>query len=72
MSGHLTRSKYHYEGTLCDANIKMEADVYSCKKPMRMTMNNPQGHKNSHGLGANPGTYVNDRKCDMVFVMREC
>ena len=71
MSGHLTRSKYHYEGTMRDENIRMEADVYSCKNPMRMTMNNPKGHINAHGLGAKPGTYVSNQNCNKVFVMRE-
>ena len=71
-SGHLTRSKYQYECTLCDTNIKMAADVYSCKTPIcNMTMNNPKGHVKKHGLGAKPSTYVGNQTYDMVFVMRQ-
>lgn len=70
MSGYLTRSRYHYECTMCDDKIKMEADVYSCKSSQRMTMHNPDGHIGKHDLGANPGRYVNEQECDMVFVMR--
>ena len=69
-SGYLTRSRYHYECTIRDDKIKMEADVYSCIRHLRMTLNNPDSHIEKHGLGPNPGTYVNDRTCNMVFVMR--
>ena len=69
-SGYLTRSRYHYEYTVRDDRIKMEADVYSCRTPIHMTMNNPDGHIGKHGLGANPGRYVNGQTYDKVFVMR--
>ena len=69
-TGYLTRSQYHYECTVYDDNIKTEADVYSSKTPKRMTMNNPDGHREKHGLGNNPGKYVNEQEYDMIFVMR--
>ena len=69
-SGYLTRSRYHYECTIRDNAINMEADVYSCKNPQRMTMNNPKAHEYKHDLGANPGEYVNEQECDTIFVMR--
>lgn len=69
-SVHLTRSQFEYKCTIRDNKIKMEADVYSCKSPMHMTMNNPDGHKYKHGLGANPGNSVSGQEYNMVFVMR--
>lgn len=69
-SGYLTRSRYQYECTIRDNKIGMEADVYFCKTPIRMTIDNVEGHRGSHGLGNNPGSYVNEKKCDTIFVMR--
>ena len=70
MSGYLTRSQYTYKGTLWDPTMKMEADVYQCKAPIKMTINNTVGHKNKHGLGGNPGEYVSAQEYDAVFAMR--
>lgn len=70
MSGYLTRSQYDYECTIRDDKIKAEADVYTCKKPISMTMNNPEGHIDKHYLGRNPGKKVSEQKFDRVFVMR--
>lgn len=72
MSNYLTRSQYTHKGVMVDTNMGMKADVYTCKNPIHMTMNDPYHHKNKHGLGDNPAVCVSGQRYDTVFVMRVC